>query len=119
MSFFQQVQQIPSQAKSISSSSYLPHIAVGIIIALETIALVAGQVFALFATAALLIGVCCYLQDRFVTKIVAATLTVLIIAISAAALFPASSMIILGCGAAIGSVGIAYTLYKLVKSSSS
>ncbi len=112
MSFLQQIQSVPSQVTWMSTSPNLPFIAAGAFILIEAVALVAGQVFALAATSVLLIALACHIQDRTVTKIVAAALTGLVIAISLAALFPPYAPIALGCAVAISLTAFAYTYYK-------
>lgn len=112
MSFLQQIQSIPSQTTWMSTSPALPYIAVGAAILIETVAVIAGQVFALAAGVGILIALACHIQDRTVTKVVAGALTGIIISISLAALFPAYSPIALGCALVIGFSCFAYTYYK-------
>lgn len=95
-----------------SSSPSLPYITSGAIILVEVVALIAGQIFALAATIAILTALAFHIQDRTVTKIIGGAITGIIISLSLAALFPAYSPIALGCALAIGAGCFAYTYYK-------
>lgn len=112
MPFLQQIQSVPSQVTWMSTSPQLPYIAAGAVVLAEVVALIAGQVFALAATIAVLIAMAFHIQDRTVTKIIGCAITGMIISISLAALFPAYSPIALGCALAIGAGCLAYTYYK-------
>lgn len=117
MSFLQQIQSIPSQSKWIGESPYRKALAVGAILLIETICLIAGNAFTLIGTTALFIGMAVYLKDRWVTRLVAAALTVILIAVSAAALFPAYAPIALGIGGTLAGLIFVYCLYRVIAKS--
>lgn len=95
-----------------SDSPSLSYIATGALILAEVVALIAGQVFAVAVGFAILIGMAAYIQDRTVTKIVAGAMTLIVIAVSLAALFPPHAPIALGAALVIGTACFAYTYYK-------
>ncbi len=112
MPFLQQIQSVSSQAKWMSTSPQLPYITAGGVMLVTVVSLIAGQIFALIATTALLTAIAAHIQDRTVTRVIACALTGLIISLSLAALFPAYAPIAFGCALAIGAGCFAYTYYK-------
>ena len=115
MSVLQSIQQVPSLAKKIAHHPAIPYIAVGLMIVIEVVGFVAGPIIGLTITGALLIGSAVYLKKRRTTRIIAALLTVSIIAISVAALFPAYSTIIYGTATGLNALCSTYVFYKIVK----
>jgi hypothetical protein len=114
MSVVQQTQSIQTKDTCLSDSPCLPYMAAGAILLIQGISLVVSPIFAFLAAIVLLTGIAIYLQDRPVTQMIAAGITLLIVGISAAALFPAYTSVAFGCTLAVGSLTFAYALYEVV-----
>lgn len=115
MQFLQQIQSISSQTKWISEHPKRKHFAAGALLLVEVISLIAGNIFSLIVTTVLFIGMALHLQNRWITRLVAAALTVIIIAISATALFPAYATAALATGGVIAGCSFAFCLWKVIK----
>lgn len=115
MPFLQQIQSIPSQTKWLSEHPYRKHFIVGAILIVEVISLLAGNLFALIATTALLIGMAIHLQNRWITRLIAAALTVIFIAISITALFPTHATMTIATAGVIVGTCFAFCLWQVIK----
>lgn len=114
MPLIQQIKSIPSVAFQLNEHPYLNHISTAAIVTLQIVALVAGQVFALLASLVLMTAIAAYLQDRIVTRLIAAAETFIIAGVSLAILFPPYAAAALGCTIAVGTCCYAYTLYRVL-----
>lgn len=115
MPVLQSIQQVPSLTKKIANHPIVPYLAVSAMILIEAICFTVNPIFGLSATAVLSIGSVIYLQNRRTTRLIGASLTIMVLAVTISALFPAGGVILLATAAGINGLCLAYAFYKIVR----
>lgn len=114
MSFLQQIQSISLRVRE---HPITPIVGMAGLLLIQAVALVVSPIFSLFAVIFNFTVIAFYLKDRITTRFLAVGLTLIILTISLAAIFPVHAPIFLGIATAIGASLYTYSFYKIATSS--